>query len=299
GTAGFAWGTMPTAHSYTDQLLDRQMGLLDYGSRFYDPVTARFVRADRVQGNPQGMDPYAYVGGNPQTFIDPTGHLEVEPAEAPGGGEAEGGDGSSGGDASYVEPSPDLIDYTKSSDEIQREEDQINNETTQFDQEQQQEEQHQLEREQQQHEQDQQNQGRDQENPSNERPTDDGNTSSVTYSRVQGGGSRFRIFVNSDGSISIPNKSANLNVSVGDAHADYFQGIRRPDSEIVQFDLPRWFDDFVDESNIPQAFYKSNPLNQGRTAPKLVDPTTPGTSYEFPPPWIQWIEEYATNGRIR
>ncbi|HEU5376781.1 MAG TPA: RHS repeat-associated core domain-containing protein, partial [Ktedonobacteraceae bacterium] len=50
GTTGFAWGTMPTAHRYTDQLLDSQMGLLYYGSRYYDPVTARFVRADRVQG---------------------------------------------------------------------------------------------------------------------------------------------------------------------------------------------------------------------------------------------------------
>ena len=46
------------------------------------------------------------------------------------------------------------------------------------------------------------------------------------------------------------------------------------------------------------AGYKNNPLNQGGSAPKLTDPTTPGTCIEFPAPWIEWIEEYATNGRI-
>ena len=31
------------------------------------------MSVDRVQGNQQGMDPYAYVGGNPETLSDPTG----------------------------------------------------------------------------------------------------------------------------------------------------------------------------------------------------------------------------------
>ena len=34
----------------------------------------QFVSADSVQGNWQGMDPYAYVNGNPETWTDPTGH---------------------------------------------------------------------------------------------------------------------------------------------------------------------------------------------------------------------------------
>ena len=50
GSQGFAWGTMPTAHNYTDQLLDSQMGLLYYGARFYDPLSAQFASADIVQG---------------------------------------------------------------------------------------------------------------------------------------------------------------------------------------------------------------------------------------------------------
>lgn len=74
GTPSFAWGTMPTAHGYTDQLLDSQMGLMYYGARYYDPVTARFVSADIVQSNTSGLDPYSYVFGNPETLTDPTGH---------------------------------------------------------------------------------------------------------------------------------------------------------------------------------------------------------------------------------
>ncbi len=53
GASGFAWGTMPTAHNYTDQLLDSVMGLLYYGARWYDPLADQFVSADSVQGNPQ------------------------------------------------------------------------------------------------------------------------------------------------------------------------------------------------------------------------------------------------------
>src|SRR5262249_42800913 len=33
----------------------------------------RFISADTVQGNALGADPYAYVGGNPETLNDPTG----------------------------------------------------------------------------------------------------------------------------------------------------------------------------------------------------------------------------------
>jgi hypothetical protein len=89
-----------------------------------------------------------------------------------------------------------------------------------------------------------------------------------------------------------------LNVSVGTEHAGYFQAIRGENSEIVRFNLPKWFHDFIHESTIKQFGYGSNPLNQGGTAPKIVDPTTPGLSYEFLAPWIKWIEEYATNGRV-
>jgi len=125
----------------------------------------------------------------------------------------------------------------------------------------------------------------------------------VTYRRVQGGippnASRVRINVDESGVISVPNKKSNLNISTGNAdHAQYFLKKRGSEAHIVEFDLPKWFDDFLAENSIPQKGYKTNPLNQGKTAPKIVDPSTPGKSYEVPAPWIEWIEEYAKNGRI-
>lgn len=72
----------------------------------------------------------------------------------------------------------------------------------------------------------------------------------------------------------------------------------RPGADIYEFEVPKWFDDMVQEYTIPQAGNKKNPFNQDGTAPKLTDPTTPGKSIEFPAPWSEWIEEYATNGRI-
>lgn len=96
--------------------------------------------------------------------------------------------------------------------------------------------------------------------------------------------------------LSQPNKNLNLSVDGGE-HAQYFLS-KRPGADVVEFDVPKWFDDFVKESEIPQIGSRANPLNQGGVAPKITDITTPGKTVEFPPPWIEWIEEYATNGRI-
>src|SRR6266568_3324546 len=74
GAVRYSQGTMPTTYNFTGQRLDRQTGLLYYGFRYYDTVSGRFVRADTTQTNAGGMDPYAYVGDNPETKDDPTGH---------------------------------------------------------------------------------------------------------------------------------------------------------------------------------------------------------------------------------
>ena len=125
----------------------------------------------------------------------------------------------------------------------------------------------------------------------------------VTYRRVQGGGgnntSQERIKVNADGSISIPNKEANLSISIdGGEHAQYFLNKRGGDAQIIAIDVPKWFDDFLQENAIPQVNYKTNPLNQGGAAPKITDITTPGNCFELPAPWIEWLEEYGGNARI-
>ncbi|TKV14563.1 hypothetical protein FDX19_00005 [Citrobacter sp. wls619] len=121
----------------------------------------------------------------------------------------------------------------------------------------------------------------------------------VTVFRVQGGvppnASRLRITVDDFGNPHI--QPGTLNVSIGDiSHAEYFRSLRGGDAEIVSFDIPKWMADFIDESSIPQKFYNSNPLNQGGLAPKIVDITTPGKSYELPSIWGQWLEEVAIPG---
>jgi RHS repeat-associated protein len=54
-----------------------EMGLVRYGARDYDPETGRWTASDPIlfaggQGNL-----YAYVGGDPINFVDPTGHWGI------------------------------------------------------------------------------------------------------------------------------------------------------------------------------------------------------------------------------
>src|SRR2546421_13124824 len=79
-------------------------GLDYYKARYYDPVAAVFLSADAVQGNGAGMNPYDYVGGNPETWSDPTGERYAPPPGGGGGGgvggPVGGGGGSGGGGSS-------------------------------------------------------------------------------------------------------------------------------------------------------------------------------------------------------
>ena len=131
------------------------------------------------------------------------------------------------------------------------------------------------------------------------------NEETVKYRRVQGGdgssnSSQQKITVNENGSISIANKDKNLNISIDNGeHSTYFKNeVRGNEAYTVEFEVPKWFDDLLQENTISQDGYRSNPLNQGGTAPKLTDISTPGRSYELPAPWSEWIEEVATNGKI-
>jgi RHS repeat-associated protein len=72
GNTRYQAGSMGTAKGFTGQYQDAT-GLDYYNARDYDPVVGRFLSADTVQGNGAGLDPYAYVGGNPETTTDPTG----------------------------------------------------------------------------------------------------------------------------------------------------------------------------------------------------------------------------------
>jgi RHS repeat-associated protein len=80
GSWRYSKGSMPTDYTFTGQRLDRETGLLYYGARYYDPLSGRFTQADLLQNNVVGMDPYAYVGNNPETRTDPTGEMYAPPA---------------------------------------------------------------------------------------------------------------------------------------------------------------------------------------------------------------------------
>src|SRR5262249_39082133 len=75
GNSRYRAGTMGTAKGFTGQYQDAT-GLDYYGARYYDPVVGRFLSVDTVEGNGVGIDPYAYVGGNPETDTDPTGQVK-------------------------------------------------------------------------------------------------------------------------------------------------------------------------------------------------------------------------------
>ncbi|MDN8602293.1 RHS repeat-associated core domain-containing protein, partial [Citrobacter sp. S2-9] len=121
----------------------------------------------------------------------------------------------------------------------------------------------------------------------------------VTIFRVQGGtppnSSRFRIIFDEFGNPHI--QPGTLNISISDSsHAQYFLDLRGGNAQVASFNVPKWMADFIEENAIPQAGYRTNPLNQGGLAPKIVDPTTPGLSYELPPVWGEWLEEVAIPG---
>ncbi len=89
---------MGTNKGFTGQYADAT-GLDYYNARYYDPVAGVFLSADTVQGNAKGMNPYGYVGGNPETLSDPTG-MHVVCGDTCGGGGGSSGSGSGGGGGS-------------------------------------------------------------------------------------------------------------------------------------------------------------------------------------------------------
>ena len=82
-----SFGDFNTHFTYTNQEKDEESGLLYYGARYYDPVTARFTQVDpvasdptreefnRVLQNPQLGNLYSYVVNNPIKHTDPEGEI--------------------------------------------------------------------------------------------------------------------------------------------------------------------------------------------------------------------------------
>jgi RHS repeat-associated protein len=64
-------GTTYNPFGYTGQYTDAESGLLYLRARYYDPSTQQFLTVDPIVA--QTEQAYAYAGGNPTNFTDPTG----------------------------------------------------------------------------------------------------------------------------------------------------------------------------------------------------------------------------------
>ncbi len=74
---GVRSGMLPTDYGFTGQKLDASVGLMYYGSRYYDAALGRFISADTISPNPfnlQSLNRYSYVLNNPVRYVDPSGH---------------------------------------------------------------------------------------------------------------------------------------------------------------------------------------------------------------------------------
>jgi RHS repeat-associated protein len=82
GTPRAATGAMDTDKLFTGQQREvsppwgTELGLYDYGARFYSALMGRFLSPDPLvakPGDPQMLNRYAYVRNNPLIFVDPSG----------------------------------------------------------------------------------------------------------------------------------------------------------------------------------------------------------------------------------
>jgi RHS repeat-associated protein len=88
GENRYTFSTTPTTFRYTGQRQESGLGGADglyyYGARWYDPALSRFIQSDTIvpePGNPQELNRYSYVLGNPLKYTDPSGHWTEEELE--------------------------------------------------------------------------------------------------------------------------------------------------------------------------------------------------------------------------
>jgi RHS repeat-associated protein len=85
GETRFTTGSMYTDKLFTGQREVTGLGIYHYQARFYSPKLGRFLSPDTIIpsfANPQSLNRYMYVLGNPVRYVDPTGHLSCNHANA-------------------------------------------------------------------------------------------------------------------------------------------------------------------------------------------------------------------------
>ena len=119
-------GTEVTNYKFTDQELDPETGLYNYGARLYDPVIGRFISPDTIIPDvydPQMLNRYSYCRNNPLIYTDPTGHLPDggygsygTTGNLDGGGKSEGSKGG-GGIGGFLKGLADKLGLTRAAKE--------------------------------------------------------------------------------------------------------------------------------------------------------------------------------------
>ena len=77
GEERWTTGEAQTDFTFTGQRNDSYIKLIEMGARWYDPQLGRWTNPDTIipdPANPQSLNRYSYVFGNPVKFSDPTGH---------------------------------------------------------------------------------------------------------------------------------------------------------------------------------------------------------------------------------
>ena len=99
GEARFSTSSMVTDKLFTGQRQIAELGIYQYGARFYSPKLGRFLSADTIvpgYANPQNLNRFSYTLNNPLRYIDPTGHRACDDFDSNGGCVTAPGGGGAG-----------------------------------------------------------------------------------------------------------------------------------------------------------------------------------------------------------